>query len=117
MVVSTLHHGFLKEVKQQLNPAENIVGIIAQVVDTLPIIMEAVGARQAMRRGGMYTPMGMLSLRGTSALKRVREKSTADFSPGASDTPLTVTDRYGFFTIRYTATQLKSRDLQQKLAC
>ena len=49
-----------------MNPAENIVGIIAQVVDTLPIIMEAVGARQAMRGGVMHTPMGMLSLRGTS---------------------------------------------------
>ena len=62
-----------------MNPAENIVGIIAQVVDTLPIITEAVGARQAMRGGVMHTPTGMQSLRGTSALKRVREKSTADF--------------------------------------
>ena len=78
-----------------MNPAENIVGIIAQVVDTLPIIMEAVGARQAMRGGVMHTPMGMRSLRGTSALKRVREQSTADFHRVYSDSPLTGTDFAG----------------------
>ena len=78
-----------------MNPAENIVGIIAQVVDTLPIIMEAVGARQAMRGGVMHTPMGMLSLQGTSALKRVREQSTADFHRVYSDSPLTGTDFAG----------------------
>ena len=78
-----------------MNPAENIVGMVAQPVDTLPIIMEAVGARQAMRGGVMHTPMGMLSLRGTSALKRVREQSTADFHRVYSDSPLTGTDFAG----------------------
>ena len=62
-----------------MNPAENIVGMVAQVVDTSPIIMEAVGARQAMRGGVMHTPTGMPSLRGTSALERVRGKIKCRF--------------------------------------
>ena len=80
-LASTTKLPTLKElkVKQQSRTAENTVWEAVHIVDTSPILMENVGARQAMRDGVTHIPMGMLSLRGKFAPKRVREKSTTDF--------------------------------------